>query len=63
MYPLLIIKLFESLSFSHCANQRVLHICVYSMFQKKNAEHVLGITMQESGSCEDECLLRFVAEQ
>jgi hypothetical protein len=38
-------------------------MCVYSMFQKKNTEHVLGVTMQENGSCEEECLLRFVAEQ
>jgi hypothetical protein len=38
-------------------------MCVYSFFQKKNAEHVLGITMQENGYCEEECLLRFVAEQ
>jgi len=61
IYPLITIKLLESL-FSHCANQRVFHICVSFTFQKKNADHVLGVTMQENGLCEEECLLRFVAE-
>jgi hypothetical protein len=36
--------------------------CVYPIFQKKNAEHLLGVTMQDNGSCEDECLLRSVSQ-